>query len=115
MSTPHMSTRDSSKRPSFEQAIARLEEILTILDKPETGLEETIALAAEGNELLRSSRKLLEEAELKIRTLSTPAAAEPTDPAPPSAASPSATTSTRTTSEPKTAPAIPDDHGFSLF
>lgn len=106
-----MSTRHSAPHPpSFEQSIARLEEIIARIDHPETGLEETIALTAEGNQLIRSSRKLLAEAELKIHTLSLPQENEPSAPS----ASPS-TPQNSTTPSQKTATPAPDDHGFSLF
>lgn len=64
-----MSARAKSKSPNFEEATARLEEIVAKVNNPETGLEEMIALAAEGLTLIRSSEKLLAEAELKIRNL----------------------------------------------
>lgn len=107
-----MSTRDSQTPPppSFEQSIARLEEIIARIDHPETGLEETIALTAEGNRLIRNSRKLLAQAELKIRTL----ADTQQDDTPAPLAS-SSTQKNATTASQKTAPSAPDDHGFSLF
>ena len=64
-----MATRAKSKAPNFEEATARLEEIVARVNNPETGLEDMIALAAEGLTLIRSSEQLLAEAELKIRNL----------------------------------------------
>ena len=64
-----MSSRTSKKSLNFEQATARLEEIVARVNDPETGLEDMIALAAEGLTLIRRSEKLLAEAELKIQTL----------------------------------------------
>ena len=72
-----MPTKGSQKSPSFEEAAARLEEIVSLMDNPATGMEEMIALAEEGLTLLRSSKKLLEEAELKIRKLEAPGDAGP--------------------------------------
>jgi exodeoxyribonuclease VII small subunit len=48
------------------------------VNNPETGLEDMIALAAEGLTLIRSSEQLLAEAELKIQRLeqNTPAPAD---------------------------------------
>lgn len=60
-----------SKTPSFEQATARLEEIVEMIDNPDTGLEEMISLVDEGLKLINSSRELLLKAELKIRQLET--------------------------------------------
>ncbi len=71
-----MSPRPSKKEtPGFEQATARLEAIVARMDDPQTGLEEMIALVEEGSALVRSSRKLLAEAELRIRALENPDAA----------------------------------------
>ena len=70
-----MATKDRQKAPSFEEAAARLEEIVSLMDNPATGMEQMIALAEEGLTLLRGSRKMLAEAELKIRKLEAPAEA----------------------------------------
>lgn len=69
-----MSARSSKKAqvPNFRQATARLEEIVARLDSPDTELEEMITLAEEGMQLIRSSRKILAEAELKIQQLEHP-------------------------------------------
>lgn len=64
-----MPPRSKNKALNFEQATARLEEIVARVNSPETGLEEMIELAAEGLGLIRSSEKLLAEAELKIQKL----------------------------------------------
>ena len=64
-----MPPRTKTKTLNFEQATARLEEIVTRVNNPETGLEEMITLAAEGLTLIRSSEQLLDEAELKIQKL----------------------------------------------
>ena len=64
-----MSPRSKAKTLHFEEATARLEEIVAQVNNPETGLEDMITLAAEGLTLIRSSEKLLAEAELKIQKL----------------------------------------------
>lgn len=64
-----MPPRTKNKPLNFEQATARLEEIVERVSNPETGLEDMIALAAEGLTLIRSSEQLLAEAELKIQKL----------------------------------------------
>lgn len=56
----------------FEQATARLEEIVELLDSSETGLEDMINLVEEGLELIRRSKELLHKAELRIRLLENP-------------------------------------------
>lgn len=65
-----MSPRKATEStPSFEQAAARLDDIVTRMEQPETGLEDMIALVEEGLALIRRSRTLLTEAELRIRKL----------------------------------------------
>ncbi|MCQ2364653.1 MAG: exodeoxyribonuclease VII small subunit [Akkermansia sp.] len=76
---------------SFEQATARLERIVADIERPDTELETMIALVEEGLGLIRSSRAMLAEAELKIRKLEE---------------QPTPTAATSTTSE---------DDGFSLL
>ena len=67
-----MPPRAKNKTLNFEQATARLEEIVARVNNPETGLEDMIALAAEGLTLIRNSEQLLAEAELKIQKLESP-------------------------------------------
>lgn len=75
---------------SFEQASARLDAIVAAIEQPDTGLETMITLVEEGLGLIRSSRAMLAEAELKIRKLEE----QPT---------------------PVTRPATTQDDGFSLL
>ena len=67
----------------FEEAANRLEEIVALMDDPATGMEQMIALAEEGLKLLRSGKKMLAEAELKIQKLEAPDEAEPDAAEPP--------------------------------
>lgn len=67
----------------FEEAANRLEEIVALMDDPATGMEQMIALAEEGLKLLRSGKKMLAEAELKIQKLEAPDEAEPDGTEPP--------------------------------
>ncbi len=84
-----MSPRPSSRKtPTFEQATARLEAIVARIDDPQTGLEEIISLMEEGTALVRSSRNMLAEAELRIRTLENPDAAPARQPQPPTPEAP---------------------------
>lgn len=65
-----MSPRKTAENvPTFEQAAARLDDIVARIEQPETGLEDMIALVEEGLGLIRRSRTLLTEAELRIRKL----------------------------------------------
>lgn len=64
-----MCARAKKENLSFEQATSRLEEIVARMDNPETGLEEMISLTEEGLKLVRSSRSILKDAELRIQQL----------------------------------------------
>ncbi len=57
---------------SFEKATARLEQIVEKLDAPDTPLEQMISLVEEGLALIRSSKEILHNAELRIRVLEAP-------------------------------------------
>lgn len=54
---------------SFEENMKRLEQIVQIIEKGDTPLEESLALFQEGTELVRSCGKLLEEARLQVSKL----------------------------------------------
>lgn len=74
-----MSPRKSAENaPTFEQAAARLDEIVARMEQPETGLEDMIAMVEEGLGLIRRSRAMLTEAELRIRKLEEEPAEAPT-------------------------------------
>ena len=59
----------AEKKISFEQAMKRLEEIVTALEKGEAPLEESLALFEEGSKLLRQCTGLLDKAEQKVNIL----------------------------------------------
>jgi len=54
---------------SFEQALARLEEIAAMLDRSDIPLTEALALCAEAAELRKFCRARLSEAEGKLQQL----------------------------------------------
>lgn len=54
---------------TFEEAFAALQAVLTALETGTTTLDETVALYEKGVRLATLCEKLLEEAELRIRTL----------------------------------------------
>jgi exodeoxyribonuclease VII small subunit len=62
-----MSKKKSSD--SFEDKLARLEEITTSLENSEIGLEDSIQLFEEGIKLSKECLSVLEKAELKVTTL----------------------------------------------
>lgn len=59
----------SRKKPSFEQAMSRLEEIVGSLERGEASLEESMALFEEGTKLSGLLHEILEKAEQKITVL----------------------------------------------
>ena len=59
----------AGKKPSFEQAVSRLEEIVTALERGEAPLEESLALFEEGTGLMRTCSALLDKAEQKVALL----------------------------------------------
>jgi exodeoxyribonuclease VII small subunit len=61
---------DPSDQPNFEQSLARLDEIVRLLEEGELGLDEALARYEEGVKLLRQSYELLERAERRIEILS---------------------------------------------
>ena len=52
-----MSPRPKAKTLNFEEATARLEEIVAQVNNPETGLEDMITLAAEASKQARQVRQ----------------------------------------------------------
>lgn len=54
------------ERPSFEQALSRLEEIVSELEDESISLEESIKLYEEGIQLSKICTETLEQAELRI-------------------------------------------------
>jgi exodeoxyribonuclease VII small subunit len=55
---------------TFEESLARLDEIIELLNDGTPTLEESLKLYAEGTELLRTCTARLEEAHTQIETLS---------------------------------------------
>lgn len=59
----------AGKKLNFEQSMARLEEIVGLLERGEAPLEESLALFEEGTKLMRSCSALLDQAEQKVALL----------------------------------------------
>lgn len=78
-----MCARSKKETLSFEQATSRLEDIVARMDNPETDLEEMLTLTEEGLKLIRTSRNMLKEAELRIQQLERTGSATPDIPTPP--------------------------------
>jgi exodeoxyribonuclease VII small subunit len=58
-----------TEKPTFEEALERLETILESMEDGDTPLAELIAKFEEGTTLLKSCQKELKDAELKIEKL----------------------------------------------
>ena len=54
---------------SFEQNMARLEQIVRAMERGDVALEESLKLFQEGTELVRSCNKLLDEAQLQVNKI----------------------------------------------
>ena len=59
----------ADKEKTFEESMARLEEIVRILEKKEKPLDETIALFEEGLKLVRTCDARLKSFETKIEEI----------------------------------------------
>lgn len=59
----------NKERHNFEEALSRLEAIVTKLEDESISLEKSISLYEEGIELSKRCTKTLEEAELRIQTV----------------------------------------------
>ena len=57
----------NEKNATFEQNMARLEQIVRSLERGDAPLEESMELFQEGVGLVRSCGKLLDEAELQVK------------------------------------------------
>lgn len=59
----------AEKKRSFEQNMLRLEEIVTLLERGEASLEESLKLFEEGTGLMKQCATLLDKAEQKVTLL----------------------------------------------
>ena len=59
----------AKKKMNFEDSMARLEEIVSLLDRGEAPLEQAMALFEEGAKLLRECTRQLDAAEQKVTLL----------------------------------------------
>ena len=59
----------AKQKTTFEDAMGRLEEIVESIEQGKIGLEESIKQFETGTVLIQRCRKVLDEAELKIRKL----------------------------------------------
>lgn len=59
----------AEKKMTYEEAMTRLEKIVTMLENDTLSLDESLKLFEEGTNLARFCNKTLDEAELKITKL----------------------------------------------
>ena len=62
-------TGDAARPPSFEEALARIEQIVERLEEGELSLDESLQLFQEGIGLSRRCQTVLDEAQRKIELL----------------------------------------------
>ena len=67
----------NKKNATFEESMARLEQIVRSLEQGNVPLEESLKLFQEGTELVRSCGKLLDDAKLQIEKVMTAANGSP--------------------------------------
>lgn len=56
----------AAKKPSFEESLTRLDEIVRHLEKGDLPLSDSLSLFEEGTKLLGACSKMLDEAEQKV-------------------------------------------------
>ena len=56
---------------TFEESMARLEQIVRSMERGDVALEESLKLFQEGTDLVRNCQKLLDEAQLQVRKIMT--------------------------------------------
>lgn len=61
----------NEKNHTFEQSMARLEQIVRAMERGDVALEESLKLFQEGTELVRSCQKLLDEAQMQVKKIMT--------------------------------------------
>lgn len=59
----------SQKKPTFEENMQRLEQIVRAMERGEVPLEQSLKLFREGTELVRTCGKLLDEAQLQVKKI----------------------------------------------
>ena len=69
----------SQKNPTFEENMQRLEQIVRAMERGDVALEESLKLFQEGTELVRKCGKLLDEAQLQIKKITTAADGTPVE------------------------------------
>ncbi len=61
----------SQKNPTFEENMQRLEQIVRAMERGDVPLEESLKMFQEGTELVRKCGKILDEAQLQVKKITT--------------------------------------------
>ena len=69
----------SQKKPTFEENMHRLEQIVRAMERGDVPLEESLKLFREGTALVESCGKLLDEAQLQVKKIATAADGSPVE------------------------------------
>ena len=69
----------NKKNATFEENMQRLEQIVRAMERGDVPLEESLKLFQEGTKLVESCGKLLDEAELLVKKISTDGKGEPVE------------------------------------
>ena len=56
---------------TYEESMARLEQIVRAMERGDVALDESLKLFQEGTELVRSCQKLLDDAQLQVKKIMT--------------------------------------------
>lgn len=67
----------NNSSPTFEENMQRLEQIVRAMERGDVPLEESLKLFQEGTELVRKCGKILDEAQLQVKKISTAADGSP--------------------------------------
>lgn len=59
----------NQKTATFEQSMARLEQIVRAMEQGDVSLEESMKLFQEGTELVKNCGKLLDDAQLQVKKI----------------------------------------------
>ena len=64
-----MANKGTEWKGSFEEAMTRLEEIVSMLETGKTGLDESLSIYEEGVKLVKFCHETLDQAEQRVRIL----------------------------------------------
>lgn len=69
----------STNKLGFEDSMRRLEQIVRAMENGDVALDESLKLFKEGTDLVAHCNKLLEEAEMQVKIISTVADGDPNE------------------------------------